>query len=74
MKTTNFKYVIGAAIVMLLLAGSAWAGGKGTGGTPYFAYEDGSPYSLKPGRTWIELVPTYFAIGLNSADEAGSRP
>jgi hypothetical protein len=42
--------------------------------TPYFAYEDGTPYELKPGRTWIELVPTYFTIGLNSADEASSRP
>jgi len=42
--------------------------------TPYFAYEDGSPYHLKPGRTWIELVPTYFTIGLNSPDEASSRP
>jgi LysM repeat protein len=38
--------------------------------TPYFAYEDGRPYPLKPGRTWVEVVPTYFTIGLNSADEA----
>ncbi len=42
--------------------------------TPYFAYEDGRPYSLKPGNTWVEVVPTYFTIGLNSADEASSRP
>ena len=41
--------------------------------TPYFSYEDGQPYSLKPGNTWVEVVPTYFIIGLNSADEASSR-
>jgi hypothetical protein len=40
--------------------------------TPYFAYEDGSPYHLKPGNTWVEVVPPYFTIGLNSPDEAGS--
>ncbi len=40
--------------------------------TPYFTYEDGRPYSLKPGHTWIEVVPTYYIIGLNSADEASS--
>jgi hypothetical protein len=42
--------------------------------TPYFGYEDGSPYPLKPGNTWVEVVPTYFTIGLNSPDEASSRP
>ncbi len=42
--------------------------------TPYFAYEDGTPYNLKPGRTWIEVVPTYFTIGLNSAGEASANP
>jgi LysM repeat protein len=42
--------------------------------TPYFAFEDGRPYSLKPGHSWIEVVPTYFTIGLNSPDEASSSP
>jgi LysM repeat protein len=42
--------------------------------TPYFALEDGTPYPLKPGNTWVEVVPTYFSIGLNSAEEASSRP
>ncbi|HEX9921638.1 MAG TPA: DUF3048 domain-containing protein [Anaerolineae bacterium] len=42
--------------------------------TPYFAFEDGRSYSLKPGNTWIEVVPTYFTIGLNSPDEASSSP
>ncbi len=42
--------------------------------TPYFTYEDGSPYPLKPGNTWVEVVPTSYKIGLNSADEASSRP
>jgi LysM repeat protein len=42
--------------------------------TPYFTLEDGSPYPLKPGNTWVEVVPTYFKIGLNSPDEASSRP
>jgi hypothetical protein len=42
--------------------------------TPYFIYADGTPYSLKPGNTWVEVVPTYFKIGLNSPDEASSRP
>ncbi len=42
--------------------------------TPYFGYQDGRPYALKPGNTWIEVVPTYFTIGLNSPDEASSRP
>ena len=41
--------------------------------TPFFRQADGSPYSLKPGHTWVEVVPTYFTIGLNSADEASSR-
>lgn len=42
--------------------------------TPYFTLEDGTPYSLKPGNTWVEVVPTYYVIGLNSADEASSKP
>ena len=42
--------------------------------TPYFTHEDGTPYALKPGNTWVEVVPTYFKIGLNSPDEASSRP
>ena len=41
--------------------------------TPYFTYEDGTPYSLKPGNSWIEVVPTSYKIGLNSPDEASSR-
>lgn len=41
--------------------------------TPFFRQADGSPYALKPGNTWVEVVPTYFTIGLNSADEASSR-
>ncbi len=41
--------------------------------TPYFTRTDGSPYPLKPGSTWVEVVPTYFTIGLNSADEASAR-
>lgn len=41
--------------------------------TPYFSYEDGRAYSLKPGNSWVEVVPTYFTIGLNSADEASSK-
>lgn len=40
--------------------------------TPYFGYQDGSPYPLKPGNTWIEVVPTYYKIGLNGPDEASS--
>ncbi|GAB4428421.1 MAG: hypothetical protein Kow0031_08650 [Anaerolineae bacterium] len=42
--------------------------------TPFFTFEDGTPYPLKPGNTWVEVVPTYFKIGLNSADETSSRP
>jgi hypothetical protein len=42
--------------------------------TPFFTYEDGRPYSLKPGNTWVEVVPPYYTIGLNSADEASSGP
>jgi LysM repeat protein len=42
--------------------------------TPYFALADGSPYPLKPGNTWVELVPTTYKIGLTSADEASSKP
>jgi hypothetical protein len=41
--------------------------------TPYFTLADGTPYPLKPGNSWIEVVPTYFTIGLNSADEANSN-
>ncbi len=37
---------------------------------PYFAFEDGQPYPLKPGNTWVEVVPPSFVIGLNSPDEA----
>jgi LysM repeat protein len=42
--------------------------------TPYFTYEDGTPFPLKPGNSWVEVVPTYFTIGLNSPDQASSRP
>jgi hypothetical protein len=42
--------------------------------TPYFTLEDGTPYSLKPGNTWVEVVPMYYVIGINSADEASSKP
>ncbi|MEM7344946.1 MAG: DUF3048 domain-containing protein [Chloroflexota bacterium] len=42
--------------------------------TPYFTYEDGSAYPLKPGNTFFEVVPDYYTIGLNSAEEASSRP
>lgn len=41
---------------------------------PYFSDEAGSPYPLKPGNSWVEVVPTYFTIGINSPDEASSRP
>jgi hypothetical protein len=41
--------------------------------TPFFTTEDRQPYSLKPGNTWVEVVPTYFKIGLTSADEASSK-
>ena len=40
---------------------------------PYFTDETGQPYNLKPGNTWVEVVPTYYTIGLNSADEAKSK-
>jgi LysM repeat protein len=43
------------------------------GRTPYFTFADGRPYPLKPGRTWVEVVPTYYTIGLNSADEASAK-
>jgi len=42
--------------------------------TPYFMYQDGSPYSLKPGNTWIEVVPTYFTIGLDDPGQASASP
>jgi hypothetical protein len=42
--------------------------------TPYFTLEDGQPYSLKPGNTWVEVVPTYYTIGLKNAEEASSGP
>lgn len=42
---------------------------------PYFTYpDDRKPYHLKPGNTWIEVVPLYYKIGLNSAAEANSSP
>jgi hypothetical protein len=41
--------------------------------TPYFTYADGTPYSLKPGNSWIEVVPTSYKIGLNSPDEASAK-
>lgn len=37
---------------------------------PYFTTEDGEPYPLKPGNTWVQLVPTTYTIGLNNPDEA----
>jgi LysM repeat protein len=41
---------------------------------PYFTYpDDRKPYHLKPGNTWIEVVPLHYKIGLNSADEASSN-
>ncbi len=41
--------------------------------TPYFTYEDGRSYALKPGRTWVEVLPPSYTVGLNNADEAVSR-
>ena len=41
--------------------------------TPFFTTEAGTPYALKPGNTWVEVVPTFYTIGLNSPDEASSR-
>lgn len=75
----------GATSIRILInnVGSAWFFRDGlltrgvwqTDGTraPYFTKEDGSAYTLKPGNTWVEVVPTYYTIGLNSADEASSR-
>jgi hypothetical protein len=41
---------------------------------PYFTYpDDRKPYHLKPGNTWIEVVPLHYKIGLNSATEASSK-
>ncbi len=54
----------------LLTRGSWLADGQRT---PYFTKDDGSAYALKPGNTWVEVVPTYYTIGLDSADEASSR-
>jgi LysM repeat protein len=42
--------------------------------TPYFGFEDGSPYPLRPGNTWVEVTPTYFIIGLDDPTAASSRP
>jgi hypothetical protein len=42
--------------------------------TPFFTLENGQPYSLKPGNTWVEVVPTYYVIGINSPEEASSKP
>lgn len=42
--------------------------------TPYFMVEDGSPYYLKPGNTWVQVVPIYFTIGLDDAGQASARP
>ncbi|MCB0176387.1 MAG: DUF3048 domain-containing protein [Anaerolineae bacterium] len=72
----------GATSVRIIVngAGRAWFFRDGkltkgywqTDGTrpPYFSTEDGEPYALKPGNTWIQLVPVDYVIGLNSADEA----
>ena len=42
--------------------------------TPYFGFEDGSLYPLKPGNTWVQVAPTYFKIGLDDPAAASSRP
>ncbi|HRV96475.1 MAG TPA: DUF3048 C-terminal domain-containing protein, partial [Anaerolineae bacterium] len=72
----------GATSVRIIVngAGRAWFFRDGkltkgywqTDGTrpPYFSTEDGEPYGLKPGNSWIQLVPVDYTIGLNSADEA----
>jgi LysM repeat protein len=42
---------------------------------PFFTYpDDRKPYPLKPGNTWVEVVPLYYKIGLNSPDEASASP
>jgi LysM repeat protein len=41
--------------------------------TPYFTLENGQPYNMKPGNTWVEVVPTSYKIGLNSAEEASTQ-
>lgn len=40
---------------------------------PYFTLADGSAYALKPGNSWIQIVPLYFTIGIDDPDAAGSR-
>jgi len=42
--------------------------------TPYFTLEDGTPYSLKPGNTWVEVVPTYYTIGVEDIEDASTGP
>jgi hypothetical protein len=47
-----------------------------TNGTrpPYFSFENGSPYPLKPGNTWVEVVPASFTIGINGPGQASAKP
>ena len=36
---------------------------------PYFIHANGTPYDLKPGNSWIQVVPTYYTIGINDQSE-----
>jgi LysM repeat protein len=81
-QTDIVEDVTGATSVRILVngAGPAWFFRDGqllkgywqTDGTrpPYFCTESGEPYHLKPGNTWVQLVPLSYTIGLNSAGEA----
>ncbi|HMQ50488.1 MAG TPA: DUF3048 domain-containing protein [Anaerolineae bacterium] len=81
-RTDIVEDVTGATSVRILVngAGPAWFFRDGqlikgywqTDGTrpPYFSTESGEPYHLKPGNTWVQLVPMSYTIGLNSASEA----
>ncbi len=85
-KTTIVEDSTGATSVRIIIngRGTAWffRDGKLNKGfwqtdgtrTPYFSTENGTAYPLKPGNTWVEVVPTYFTIGLKSPDEAKANP
>jgi len=77
---TSIRIIInGKGAAWLLRDGKVLTGNWETDGTetPMFAFDSGQPMPLKPGNTWVQVVPLEFTIDIdgvsyNSLDAASS--
>ncbi len=65
---TSIRVIVaGEGVAWLLRDGKIAKGKWGTNGqeTPLFTFDDGQPMWLKPGNTWVAVVPLDYAIDIN---------